>query len=289
MFFIFATIVILLAWVAATIALKTVKPYQDYDDRRAGKEPTPYKVWPAHVIALVLFTLLSLFNSITTVGTGEIAVMTRFGRVTGQELDEGLHLKLPIDKANKYDVKVQREEVKAAAASKDLQDINSTLVLNYSLREGEVDEIHRTLGNEYREKVIDPALQEVFKASTARYDATQVITNRAEVKSLAVKLLRERLESFGITVVDLNITNFSFSKEFSAAIEDKQVAQQRAQRAQFNLEAARIDAEAQQVQATTLSPLYLQKLFLEKWNGRLPQVLGSDAGVLVDLLQGTQP
>src|SRR5262245_54414841 len=78
-----------------------------------------------------------------SVGTGEIAVMTRFGRVTGQELSEGLHIKNPVDRANKYDVKVQKDDAKAEAASKDLQDVHATLVLNYRLEPEKVTSIHQ--------------------------------------------------------------------------------------------------------------------------------------------------
>jgi regulator of protease activity HflC (stomatin/prohibitin superfamily) len=238
----------------------------------------------AGTAALLVVVLWLAFASTVVIGTGEIAVMTRFGRVTGQELGEGFHIKNPLDHANKYDVKVQKEEAKAAAASKDLQDVQATLVVNYALAPGEVSDIHQNVGTLYREKLVDPAIQEVFKASTAGYDATSLITKRSEVKENAVSLLRERLDDFGIRVVDLSITNFAFSAEFTQAIEAKQVAQQNAERARFNLDASKIDAQAQEVQAATLSDLFLRKLFLEKWNGELPRVMGSDeSGFLFDL------
>ena len=233
---------------------------------------------------LILFIPIAFFTAIasyTVVGTGEIAVMTRFGRVTGKELSEGLHFKVPIDKANKYDVKVQRETADAAAASKDLQDVNTVLVINYKLKAGKVSEIHRTIGIDYKEKLIDPALQEVFKASTAKFDATELITDRAQVKEDTLKLLQRRLDDFGITIINVSITNFSFSQEFSKSIEDKQVAQQNAERAKFNLERAIIDAEAQRVQKTSLSAELLRKYELDnqsdaikKWNGAMPTYVG---------------
>src|SRR5688500_5900069 len=91
----------------------------------------------AMVVGAVLLLWLLLASTVS-VGTGEIAVMTRFGRVTGQELGEGFHLKNPLDRANKYDIKVQKFDAKADAASRDLQDIHATLVLNYSLEAGKV-------------------------------------------------------------------------------------------------------------------------------------------------------
>jgi regulator of protease activity HflC (stomatin/prohibitin superfamily) len=231
----------------------------------------------------------TLFTSVVRVGTGEIAVMTRFGRVTGQELGEGIHFKNPLDVANKYDVKIQKREIEAAAASADLQDVTAILGVNFKLRMGAVSEIHRTVGTDFEDKLIGLAIQEVFKASTARFDAIQLITDRSRVKQVAVGSLRERLQSFGIEVIDLSIINFSFSSEFTTAIEQKQVAQQNAERAKFNLDAARTDAEAQRVQSETLSPLFLQKLFLEKWNGVLPQVVGSENSLLLDFTSQTRP
>jgi regulator of protease activity HflC (stomatin/prohibitin superfamily) len=241
---------------------------------------TARKVAVPEIKKQIMFTMLGviliglLLSSIKTVGTGRIAVITRFGKVTGRELGEGAHMIFPFDRANVYDIRVQKETAAAKAASKDLQDINSELVINYRIKPGEVSNIHRTIGPEYSFKLIEPAVQEVFKATTAKYDATQLITDRASVKAEAQKLLVNRLSKYGIIVVDISITNFSFSDDFSKAIEAKQVAQQNAERAKFNLEASRIDAEAQQAQSATLSELYLKKQAIEKWDGKMPNYIG---------------
>lgn len=228
------------------------------------------------VLGAVLLLWLIL-SSIVTIGTGKIAVMTRFGRVTGQELGEGFHLKNPLDKANGYDIKVLKEETDAAAASKDLQDVKSTLVINYRLEAGRVSEIHKTVGVLYKEKLIDPAVQEVFKSATAKFDATQLITDRPAVKADAYNELVNRLGRYGIIVQDLSITNFSFSPEFTSAIEAKQVAAQEAERAQFNLDRANLDAQAQNAQKTSLSAELLQKYAIDKWDGKMPLYVGGDS------------
>lgn len=233
----------------------------------------------------VIILLWLFFASTVTIPTGSIAVMTRFGKVTGQELGEGFHVKNPLDRANVYDIKVLKEETQAAAASKDLQDVKSTLVINYRLEAGRVSEIHKTIGILYKEKLIDPAVQEVFKSATARYDATQLITDRPEVKSVAFNELVDRLKKYGIIVQDLSITNFSFSQEFSNAIEAKQVAAQEAERAQFNLQRANLDAQAQAAQKTSLSPELLQKYAIDKWDGHMPQYVGSGSVFNIPLTQ----
>lgn len=227
-------------------------------------------------VVIVLLAVWLLLSAVQQIGTGQIGVVTRFGKVTGRELGEGIHLVTPfgVDRVAVYDIKVQKQQDEVTAASEDLQDIGATLALNYRVNPSRVSEVHQKIGELYPLKLIDPALQEVFKATSAKFSAQELITQRAEVKAEALNLIKQRLEKFGIDVDDLSIVNFKFSDAYSNAIEEKQIAQQNAERARFNLEAAEIDAQAQQAQALTLSPLYLQKQAIEKWDGKLPTYLG---------------
>lgn len=225
---------------------------------------------------VVLLVVVGL-TSIVTVGTGQIGVVTNYGRVTGRELGEGLAFKLPlgIESVSVYDIKVQKEQQATSASTKDLQDVSAEVVLNYHLNRGDVSRIHQTVGVHYKDRLISPALQEVFKSSAAKYNAGELITERASLKTDVNKQLKDRLEKYGIVVDDVSITNFKFSDSFSKAIEDKQVAQQNAERAKFNLDAARTDAEAQRVQSETLSDNYLKKQAIDKWDGKMPTYMGS--------------
>lgn len=230
-------------------------------------------VW---LIAAILI-LITIFTSVRTIGTGEVGVVTMYGKVTGRELDEGLHFVWPlgVNDVTIYDIKVQKETVQSAAASADLQDVSSEIVLNYKISRGSVSKIHQTIGQFYVSTIIEPAINEVFKSASAKYTASELITDRNKLKTEAQETLAERLAPYGIQVEQLSITNFSFSESFAKAIEDKQVAQQNAERAKFNLEAAKTDAEAQKVQAETLTAQYLQKMAIEKWNGVMPQYVGN--------------
>lgn len=227
------------------------------------------------IVAILL--IITFFTSIRIVGTGEVGVVTQYGRVTGRELDEGLSFVAPwgINNVTIYDVKVQKEAVISTAASKDLQDVSSEIVLNYNLERGNVTKIHQTIGEKYIDKIITPAINEIFKAASAEYTASELITQRSELKTVAQKSLAERLAPFGINASELSIVDFKFSENFSKAIEEKQVAQQNAERAKFNLEAAYTDAEAQKAQSETLTAEYLQKQAIEKWDGKLPTYLGN--------------
>lgn len=237
---------------------------------------------------LLPVALMTGIASTTRVGTGEIAVMTQFGRVTGQELGEGFHVKNPFDVAHKYDIKNIKIDAEAASASKDLQDVKTSVVVNYYLEAGKVSEIHRTVGELYREKLVDNNIQASVKAATADYNATQLITNRDEAQANAYNRLKNKLDDYGIVVKELNFTNIQFSPEFTKAIEAKQVAEQDAQRAVFiaqkaqqeaqaEIERARGQAESQRLLTETasaesieLKKLEVQSKAIDKWNGALP-------------------
>jgi regulator of protease activity HflC (stomatin/prohibitin superfamily) len=230
-------------------------------------------------IIIAVLVLITVISSIKVVGTGQIGVVTQYGKVTGRELTEGMSFVLPwgINDVTLYDIKVQKESVTSTAASKDLQDVSSQIVLNYNLERGSVSKVHQTIGALYVDKIITPAMNEVFKAASAEYTASELITERSKLKTNVQQTLNDRLKPYGINVSELSIVDFKFSDNFSKAIEDKQVAQQNAERAKFNLDAAKTDAEAQRAQSETLTQEYLQKQAIEKWDGKMPTYMGGGA------------
>lgn len=225
-----------------------------------------------------LIAIIMLLTSIVVIGTGKVGVITQFGRVTGRELASGIHLKapFPIQSVTKYDIQIQKEQAEAQAATNDLQNVSATLALNYHLDSGRITDIHKNIGPGYKLRIIDPAVQEVFKAASAKFTAAQLVQNRQDVKNDAVTNIKSRLESRGIIVDDFSIINFEFSLEFAKAIEQKQVAQQNAERANFTLQQSQLDAQAQAAQKLSLTPEILQKMAIEKWDGHLPTALGQN-------------
>lgn len=239
---------------------------------------TPSRVWKLLLWAGAGLVAVILVSSVAVaVGTGQVGVVTQFGQVTGRELGEGLNFKPPWQQVTIYDVRVQKEESHAQAATNDLQDVSSVLAINYHLDRGRISDIHRNLGPDYKDRIISPAVQEVFKSASAKFTAAQLITNRAEVKNDTVTNLKTRLEPRGIIVDDLSIVDFQFSPDFAKAIELKQVAQQNAERAEFTLQQAQKDAEAQNAQKASLTAEILQKQAIEKWDGHLPTYLGQNS------------
>lgn len=247
--------------------------------------------------AILLLLVITFFSLLRSIDTGKVGVVTQYGQVTGRELDEGLNFVAPwgINRVTEYDTKTQKVTAEAKAATKDLQDVTATVVMNYGVNRGKVSEVHQRVGKEYQSIEIDPQVQEAFKAVSARYTASELITNRAEVKNAVLENLRERVQKDNrYTVHDIAITNFTFSAEFNAAIEAVQVANQQVAKARQELEttkvqaekdiaAARGAAEAQRLQQQTITPelLELRKIesqnhAINKWNGVLPTTQAGD-------------
>ncbi len=223
---------------------------------------------------LAIIILLFFGLSFRIVGVGQVGVLTSFGRVE-HEVGSGAIAKWPWEGLAEFDVKTQKDEVDAAASSQDLQDVSITMVTNYHIDSNQIDNLYRTVGVEYKARIIDPAIQESIKATTAQYAVANLIVHRSDVKDAALKALRARLQSRGIIVEDISLTNIGFSQEFTKAIEAKQVAQQQAEQAQFNVQKAQLDAQANAVQQAALTPEILEQQAIAKWDGHVPTALGS--------------
>jgi len=247
------------------------------------------------IIGAILLVFL-FFRPWVQIGAGERGVLLNFGAVQDTVLNEGLHFRMPIrQKVAIMDVKVQKAVTDAASASSDLQDVTSSVALNYHVVPDKANAVYQTLGVEFKERIIDPAIQEVMKAVSARYTAEELITKRAAVSEAMRANLAERLMPHNIAVDAVSIVSFSFSKVFTEAIEAKQTAEQLALKSKRDLErikieaeqkitAAKAEAESLRLQRANISIdlIELRKVeanlkAIEKWNGILPQVTGGGA------------
>lgn len=240
-----------------------------------------------HVVALLVVIVL-LFGSFGTVGAGEQGVLLRFSAVTGEVKDEGLYFKLPfIETVKIVNVQVQKSEVPAGSASKDLQAVSTTIAVNYQVKADNVANLYRELRNDYVVRIIDPAVQESIKNATAQFTAEELITKRSDVRDLIYTNIKSKLESKGIVVHEVNIVNFDFSPSFNESVEKKVTAEQDAlasknkleqvkYEAQQKVEEAKGKAEAIRIESDALrsNPAVLELRALEKWNGILPTVTG---------------
>jgi regulator of protease activity HflC (stomatin/prohibitin superfamily) len=245
----------------------------------------------AAIIVLIIVVLLFSLNPFITIGAGERGVVMRFGAVEPIVLEEGLHFLIPMmEKVIKMDVKVQKTLTDGAASSKDLQEVSATVALNFHIQPDKANLIYQNIGIYFKERIIDPAIQEVLKAVTARYTAEELITKRPEVSDAMKAALKERVSKHNIIVDEFSIVNFSFSKIFMEAIESKQTAEQLALKASRDLDRIRIEAEQKITSAKAeAESLRLQKenisgdliklrqieatiIAINKWDGILPKV-----------------
>lgn len=251
----------------------------------------------ASVVAIMAVIIVIIAWPFGIVGAGERGVLLRWGAVTDKVVGEGLYVLVPVmDRVVLMDVKIQKEEVVATAASKDLQTVNSKVALNYHVDPEKVAEIYQDIGVDYRVRLIDPALQESVKSTTAKYTAEELITKREQVRDDIRSHLVEKLEPRGILIDDFNIVDFQFSAAFDQAIELKVTAEQSALAAKNKLEQikfeaeqkiaeARGKAEALRIESAALqsSPQILELRALEKWDGKLPAVMGDGSTPFVDV------
>jgi len=276
------------------------RPYQrktETSELDRGEKESIFKSWKLYVYGglILVWLLITLIGGIVIVPAGHNAVLLRFGKVEGV-LKEGFNIKMPIiEDAKIMSIQTQLYEEKAAAASKDLQDVQATVAINYKVDPIFLADIYRTLGQDYITKIAAPAVQETVKEIAARYNAEDMILRRASVKDDITKALSQRLKERGIITETVNITNFEFSPEFTKAIESKVSALQAVLEAQNKLERVRVEAQQAQAQAegeanaaiarakgqaqaveilkASLTPLYLQYIYIDR--------LAKDAKVIV--------
>ena len=275
------------------------------------------------LLVILLIVIIIGGGAVYTMGTVQIpegyrGVLLTWGRVEGDTpLDPGLRLIIPfIQSVELMRIQVQKAESTESSATKDLQEVSTTVAVNFKLRESRVADIYREIGQDFVSTVLKPNIEESLKAATAEFTAEELITKRPAIKSRFDGILAEKLDTFYIDVVAVSLTDFQFSPTFTAAIEAKVVAEQQALEAKNKLEQIRYEAQQQVIQAEAeknatiarsegaakariieanataksitvitqqMTNEYAQYLWLTQWDGKLPLVVGEGEGIIIDL------
>ena len=246
------------------------------------------------IIILPIIILILMFSLFTTINSGEVGIRVRLGKVLNNPTSDGINIKIPfIEKIDRMNIRVQKAEVTTNSSSKDLQDVDMSVAVNYRINEKEAVKLYKSVGRNYQSIILEPAIEESIKAVTSSYTAEELITNRSDVSSNCLDELFKKVEKYGLIINDFNIIDFNFSDEFNKAIEEKQVAEQKVLTAKKELEKEKIEAEkkivaaeaekkANELKEKSLTNNIIKEKFIEKWDGVLPKVTGSNAILDID-------
>lgn len=266
------------------------------------------------IIALSIFILVGIaYQAFVVIDAGYVGVVKRLGAVKPKELSEGFHIITPfIDSVEKFDIRLSKVTSDATASSKDLQVVNTSIAVQYSMTPELMPLTLQKVGTRavVERTLIDPSILESVKAITALYTAEELITRRDEVKTM----IQQKISSFlnesteeknlsGLLVIaNVAITDFDFSSEFNRAIEEKVRAEQEALKAtnekdrrvtqaeaqaeeqrliadalayEIEVESvARAEAIKREAEALADNPQLIQLRLAEKWDGQLPKFTG---------------
>jgi len=246
------------------------------------------------ILIIGIIAAVVVFKAYVIVEPGHRGVVVQLGAVSPTVLNEGFHLKVPfVQEILPIEVRVQKAQSEETTSSKDLQVVNTIIAVNYRLDPENVNKLYQEVGLSYKERIVDPAIGESLKAVTAQYTAEELISKRSEVSYKVKETLSKKLSTYYMILDEINITEFKFSPEFNQAIEQKQIAEQQALKANLDLqrieieakqkiEQARAEAESLKLQKDQITPelVELRKIeaqieAIKKWDGKLPSITGN--------------
>ncbi len=299
-----------------------MKKMSDFGGRRYDIPEVPDNV--RKMTGTIIILLIIAIAGVVVVSTASVrvpsgtrGVLLTWGKVEDRVLDEGLNFKIPFSQTVVLmNTQIQKAESTEATATADLQEVTTTVVVNFRLNPNKVNTIYTDLRQDYINRVIKPNIEESIKAATSEFRAEELVTRRADVKSTLDAILTERLAIFNIDVISVSLTDFQFSASFSAAIEAKVTAEQQALVSKNELEQIRYEAQQQIIQAEAaknatirraegealariieanstakaieiitqqMTDEYASYLWLQQWDGRLPAVMTRDEqGLIID-------
>lgn len=256
--------------------------------------------WTA-VLVIVGILLMLMFGSCSIIGAGQRGVV--YSKVSGVRpyiFTEGLNFKVPfIETVTKFSIRTQKLKGLSEGASRDLQLLKIETTLNYRLDATKVAKLYQTVGRDYENVVIVPAIAESVKAASAQFPVEQVIVERPKLKQLITESLAERLARYDIILENLNITDIDFSDEFNKVVEEKQIEEQKIKTAEYKKRQAEqekqttiLEAEAQAEKQRLLKSQVTKDIvaleWIKKWDGGLPNVMLGESTPLVNIGGGQQ-
>ena len=251
------------------------------------------------IVALIL-----LFGTFFTVSEGQKALITTFGKASNTIYGAGIHMKLPlIQHVKRFDVKTIRADYKTQTYTKDIQTATIIVSYSYNLIANDIVQTYKEYGNDWQERILYPNLEQAVKAEVGTWNADTMVANRDKVAEDILKSLQDRMlaHNYPVSITNFQMINIDYSNQFEQAIEKKVIAEQTAleeenrtkqieQKAKQQVVAAKAEAESMRIRANALAqnPKLVSYEAVQKWDGRLPQIMAGNSTPILDLRSITQ-
>jgi regulator of protease activity HflC (stomatin/prohibitin superfamily) len=257
--------------------------------------------------ALAIVGLIVYLTNVYTVQTGEVAIVSTNGRISRIDT-EGLHFKYPLIQSKVFMEtreksyifgKTDEMDTTLEVSTKDMQSIKLEFTVQANIPDPE--KLYRAFGLKYQERFVRPRVKEIVQATIAKYTIEEFVTKRATISNEIFQDLQDDFAKYGMSVSNVSIVNHDFSDEYEKAIEAKKVAEQKVETTKAEVAKAQVEAEnrvklaeyalkekeliakANEIESNSLSPQLLRKMTIEKWDGKLPQVQGSNTSNLIKI------
>lgn len=251
------------------------------------------------VMCLMVVILIIGIANCYTVKTGEVAIVSTFGKVTRID-KEGLNFKTPLV-TSKETMEIREKtyifgktdemDTTLSVSTKDMQ----TILIDFSIQANIVDpeKLYKAFNNKHEHRLIRPRTQEVVQSTIAKYTIEEFVSKRAEISRIIFNDISDDLIEYGVHVSNVSIINHDFSDDYERAIEQKKVAEQNVEKAKAEQQKILVEqenrvkvaelkikereaiAKANAIESNSLSPQLLKKMYIEKWNGQLPKIQGN--------------
>jgi len=201
-------------------------------------------------LGILVLAIILLTSSTTSIPTGNVGVLTLFGKVTGETLPEGIHLVNPLKSVQKLSIQTQSVKESANVPSNEGLILALDTSLLFRLDKTMAAQVYQTVGADYAEKIVEPTLRAAIRASTSAHTANALYTNARELVQQQIQdELTKQLAPRGVVVENVLLRDVQLPAMLKGSIEAKQQAEQDALRMSFILQKEKQEAERKRIEA----------------------------------------
>jgi regulator of protease activity HflC (stomatin/prohibitin superfamily) len=207
---------------------------------------------------ILLFVLVFFFvyfapNIFITVHSGEVGVMfLRFfgGTQTDRVLGEGLKIIPPWDHLFLYTVRVQEEKAIVQVLTKEGLSVTLHLSIRYHPEEEMVGMLHKTVGTEYKERIVIPEVEAAVRTVMGEFEMREVYGSE---RGLVQKVINDSLEHVSQKYVKIDsvvLRRVELPPKVADAIQDKMTQKEIAEAYEYRMEQAKQESARLQIEAS---------------------------------------